>query len=844
MIDLNKTFEPANHKIQLRIAIFILLVLSASLCFLVVKAVYDPDVPFLRTNSRANWILYHLIPETYVKTGIFINLTTEFTKDFELTSVPSNVRLYVRGFKTYDLWINNELLHSSKTERNWKKTNVLEISRLLKEGANTIKVQVTCKYGPAALWLYTEGLQNDIKTDVTWMASISGSPAFAAGLANDCFIHPVSLEAVRPLNAMAKKLPMLILFFVLSSTVFWLHNYKQKKAKLDSLPALRFLMFTPKSVLIISIILWTILFINNVSGRMPLELGFDAPDHIEYVRYLLKHHSIPLADYGWETYQPPFFYVLSSLILSFAGLISYGENAYFSLKLIPFLCGVGQIYLAYLTARILFSNSKTIQAVSVAVAALIPMNIYISHYFSNESLCAFLMGLSILITIIILNGDRSSSRQFGLLGLVMGLALLTKFTGLTILPVISLMLLYKLLSDEKCPLSTLARHFGLMFVLIAVIAGWFYIRNWVHFGKVFVGNWDASAGFHWWQDPGYHTCRYFCRFGKVFSLPYFAGSYSLFDSLYSTFWGDSQLGGIAIYTHRPPWNYEYMSTVYLLAIPATLVIVIGALRAAGKAILYASKSWLLILFSIFAIIYSIVYINLRLPYYGQAKAFYGLAAMLPISLIFALGFNTLDKWLKNKKLLFLRTALYGWFGTLALTVFFSLLVRAAQMQAPPDLLALAKQGKLNYAITHYTQLLHNDPGDRNSHYELATAYALQRKYNKAIEHYRKAVQLRSDWPEALTNLAVVLANKPDASHSERVQAIQYAERCCQLTGYLQVKPLKVLAAAYAAADRFEDAIETAEKAMELAVSAGEKDLAAEIQNRLQSYRTGQPYHKK
>jgi hypothetical protein len=158
MIDLNKTFEPANHKIQLRIAIFILLVLSASFCFLVIKAVHDPDVPFLKINPRANWILYQLAPETYITTGNLINLTTEFTKDFELTTVPSKVHLHVKGFKTYNLWINNELLCSSKPERDWKKANVLEISRLLKEGTNTIKVEVTCKYGPAALWLYTEGL--------------------------------------------------------------------------------------------------------------------------------------------------------------------------------------------------------------------------------------------------------------------------------------------------------------------------------------------------------------------------------------------------------------------------------------------------------------------------------------------------------------------------------------------------------------------------------------------------------------------------------------------------------------------------------------------------------------
>ena len=301
------------------------------------------------------------------------------------------------------------------------------------------------------------------------------------------------------------------------------------------------------------------------------------------------------------------------------------------------------------------------------------MNIYISHYFSNESLCGFLMVLVMLVTMMILNNPHSSAKLFCVLGLIIGLALLTKVTMLTILPVIFLVLSYKLLSEQEGSLGRLADYLGLMLFLIVVVAGWFYLRNLAHFGKPFVNNWDRSLGFHWWQDPGFHTYKYFCRFGKVFSLPYFIGFYSFFDSLYSTFWGDSFVGGVSAYAHRTPWNEEYMSAVYLLSLPATPIIIIGTLCAIRNAVFAASKIWLLILGSLLIMAYSLIYMNLKMPYYSVAKTFYFMAVLLPISLIFACGFDYLDKWLRGKSLSILRATLYGWFGTLALAIFFAFL---------------------------------------------------------------------------------------------------------------------------------------------------------------------------
>jgi hypothetical protein len=52
----------------------------------------------------------------------------------------------------------------------------------------------------------------------------------------------------------------------------------------------------------------------------------------------------------------------------------------------------------------------------------------------------------------------------------------------------------------------------------------------------------------------------------------------------------------------------------------------------------------------------------------------------------------------------------------------------------------------------------------------------------------------------------------------------------------------VLAAAYAEAGRFTEAMATAQKAIELATAAGDQGFAAMNQQLLKLYRAGRPYH--
>ncbi|GAI26643.1 unnamed protein product, partial [marine sediment metagenome] len=67
------------------------------------------------------------------------------------------------------------------------------------------------------------------------------------------------------------------------------------------------------------------------------------------------------------------------------------------------------------------------------------------------------------------------------------------------------------------------------------------------------------------------------------------------------------------------------------------------------------------------------------------------------------------------------------------------------------------------------------------------------------------------------------------------------EQACKLTNYEQPELLGTLAAAYAAAGRFSEAVAATEDGLELARSSEKKELTEEIQNRLRLYKAGQSY---
>jgi tetratricopeptide (TPR) repeat protein len=129
-----------------------------------------------------------------------------------------------------------------------------------------------------------------------------------------------------------------------------------------------------------------------------------------------------------------------------------------------------------------------------------------------------------------------------------------------------------------------------------------------------------------------------------------------------------------------------------------------------------------------------------------------------------------------------------------------------------------------------------------AHWQAAEDLLARGQVAEAIIQYTEALRLEPDFSPALNNLAWIRAANPQPEFRNGGEAVRLAERACQLTEYKQPMLVGTLAAAYAEAGRFEDAVATAEKACALATRNGEQALLAKNRQLLELYRAGRPYH--
>jgi tetratricopeptide (TPR) repeat protein len=155
-------------------------------------------------------------------------------------------------------------------------------------------------------------------------------------------------------------------------------------------------------------------------------------------------------------------------------------------------------------------------------------------------------------------------------------------------------------------------------------------------------------------------------------------------------------------------------------------------------------------------------------------------------------------------------------------------------------LSYARRSQLDEAVREFQEQLRLQP-DGQAWYNLALARVMQGNLEEAAANYEQAVKLENDWPVALNDLAWIRATAPQAELRNGGEAIRLAERACKLSGGKEAQFLGTLDAAYAEAGRFDEAIRTAAKARQLALEAGNKEVASAAEKRLALYRKGQPY---
>ena len=150
--------------------------------------------------------------------------------------------------------------------------------------------------------------------------------------------------------------------------------------------------------------------------------------------------------------------------------------------------------------------------------------------------------------------------------------------------------------------------------------------------------------------------------------------------------------------------------------------------------------------------------------------------------------------------------------------------------------------QIERAIEHFNDVVRLDAGRTDAYASLGMAYMKKGRLDLAVSNWSRAVELNPSSAPVLNNLAWVLAANRDTTVRNPAKAVQFALRACELTDYKDPAVLDTLAVAYAADDRFEHAAQTATKAIRLAESAGQKELADEIRRRLRLYQANTPYY--
>jgi serine/threonine-protein kinase len=156
-------------------------------------------------------------------------------------------------------------------------------------------------------------------------------------------------------------------------------------------------------------------------------------------------------------------------------------------------------------------------------------------------------------------------------------------------------------------------------------------------------------------------------------------------------------------------------------------------------------------------------------------------------------------------------------------------------------ITLGKVGRADEAIPHFVKALELNPGSADINCNLGVALQACGRVDAAISHYSRALEINPNSVPVIRNLSWVLATCSEPSLRNGLRAVGLAEQANRLTGGSSPAILATLAAAYAETERFEEAVETAQAALQLAKTQSDTDLASMLRREIKLYESGQPF---
>ncbi|MFN2425582.1 MAG: glycosyltransferase family 39 protein [Candidatus Binatia bacterium] len=386
--------------------------------------------------------------------------------------------------------------------------------------------------------------------------------------------------------------------------------------------------------------------------------GYDAFAHITYVWFLAETGRVPLAEAGWEFFQPPLYYAVMASIWRTFDTMDPILRLRLGTALIAML-GLAQAAVALAIVRRRFPREYLVQLLAAGLMLFVPVHLYSSGFVGNEGLTAALCATSLWLLLRAL--EQPSAARAAALGFALGLAMLTKFTAIVVVAAaVATIGLKGLLKRDA---AGAARSLAVVAAVLVAVCGWYYARNISIYGTPFqlsrdqlflqrVENSQLQGKRHFLEyvlfDPGVLYRPQWPR-GLSLNSPrppgaaYSAMRESIPTGLYANAWFDG-FGGFAL----PPVTYSEASRragqlLLTLAVIPTGVMLLGFLVAIRSLL---RKGWddatVSMLFALAAMAAVLVQGTRTVPTQAAVKATYLMPVSVAFSYLLALGLHDLS----------------------------------------------------------------------------------------------------------------------------------------------------------------------------------------------------------
>ncbi|MCB0163416.1 MAG: DUF2142 domain-containing protein [Anaerolineae bacterium] len=389
------------------------------------------------------------------------------------------------------------------------------------------------------------------------------------------------------------------------------------------------------------------------AGLTPYWQAPDEPAHYNYIRYLaaekafpelvaecydeaylteLKQRKfpsdMPIDGVCYEFHQPPLYYLLAAPIYYISG------GWLLAVRLVSVALGAGVVILAFLIAQTLFPHDLAIALGTMAFVAFVPMHIAILASVNNDALAELILAALLLQLVrCLLDKDPLSIKQSLLIGLLLGLALLTKVTIYIAVPLVAVMLGLRAWIDAgeagfgyiRLIVRELIKRGVVIYGLALLVALPWFVRN-----ETLYGNGDILG-------LGRHDAVVQGQLRTVDLVAEVGGKTYLVNFITTTFrsfWG--QFGWMAV----PMDNRTYLFLTIL-----TVAALAGLIAYAGTTFIAATSPRQKAALGLMAAV--IVLVALAYGWYNltfvQFQGRYLFPATIPLGLFFSLGLNEIVK---------------------------------------------------------------------------------------------------------------------------------------------------------------------------------------------------------